>query len=443
MDALQLRATNTNAFPLSHSPFDLYGQPMCLPLDPYAESKEFLTSYHQCLAAGCSLDPTITLSVVLFHLNNITSRLPHKLVRDFKNLIVQGDVRADNWKYQIEQTVKYGRKHLAKFPRRHTASPVPDPYGARATQHAPQHAPNLSPDVMMLLQQFSGAGGVPGFGGPPLRGPPSFTGSAPHAFGHPPAVGHAPGQETYRLLNMVANHNVPYGTRGNQHLPPVGGGYSVHHTGHMNNAAQYNHQTQASNHGSKAQSVNAYFMQMPHQARNANYTHYPHNNNGGYSTHNSRINLNPMPCPYKRFRIPNFPPLEGKMDGCCDRNLCYLNKAFIYEQYSGAAPYFGSWSTWTACPPGCGDFRQKRIRVCIGPNKKACFGLLEETRKCVGLPYCVERYSNWSRWTECKDCDGFRTRSRKCVLGSTCRGPFRERKKCPCKAKKDNSTSSP
>nr|XP_039272117.1 uncharacterized protein LOC120346439 [Styela clava] len=111
MTHIQLRSSYEHPIYRPYSPFDLYGQPMCRPMDPYANSEDFLSSYHQCLASGCQLDPAMTPNVILYHLYNVSSQLPRHLVNSFKYEIMLGKVRPDNWKEQQKNFLKYGKIH--------------------------------------------------------------------------------------------------------------------------------------------------------------------------------------------------------------------------------------------------------------------------------------------------------------------------------------------
>lgn len=383
---LQLRSTYTHPRARPYSPFDLYGQPMCLPLDPYAESGDLLDQYHQCLASGCEIDPAVTRSVVLHHLYSVSAQLPKHLVNSFKYEIMLGKVRPDNWRTQIENFKKYGKLH-------------PNAYTPK--RGGPNAKPNLPPYVIAQLNKFPGPSATTrSYGHNPMH-PMNYQ----RSFVTYPKTPANPFQQITRITTAQGLYSSPP----SQFRNPNPNAF-----------------------------ISSQTWSQPHfQGGNSQPQH-----NGGYlyTPTDSNIRLYPVPCPFTIVRIPNFPPLDGKVTGCCDRNLCYLPRNTVRRQYSGAAAYWGPWGFWSKCSVTCNNPVQKRYRTCIGPSPTSCSGPNEDKRACYGVPNCQARFSMWSQWSDCsKECDGARIRNRYCMI-LPCQGPTREKESCGTDCSKRTSS---
>ena len=129
-------------------------------------------------------------------------------------------------------------------------------------------------------------------------------------------------------------------------------------------------------------------------------------------------------CPYKPFFVPHFPALKGRIDGCCDINLCHSPTSEISKMHSGASHYCSEWSLFSECSASCGGGIQKRYRKCISEDRSLCTERLEDTKRCN-----LQRCPTWSSWGAYSPCSrtcgtgGIQTRTRTCVpQGSFCAG---------------------
>ena len=121
------------------------------------------------------------------------------------------------------------------------------------------------------------------------------------------------------------------------------------------------------------------------------------------------------PCPYQVISWPNFPPLLGRFDGCCEASFCYLPRSVIKTAHSEIASYNTTWSPWGQCSVTCGLGTQIRRKFCIG---ELCGNVEEsEERPCIPGPCPIRLYSPWSTYGSCDvTCGGgVRVRQRSCT----------------------------
>lgn len=62
----------------------------------------FLSNLHYCLASGCSLDPSISTSVIQYYMMNVSSHLPSHMANLFRHETRLGLVYVDNFNEQIK-----------------------------------------------------------------------------------------------------------------------------------------------------------------------------------------------------------------------------------------------------------------------------------------------------------------------------------------------------
>ena len=109
----------------------------------------------------------------------------------------------------------------------------------------------------------------------------------------------------------------------------------------------------------------------------------------------SELNL---PCLFQPNQWPNFPPLSGSFEECCETSVCYTLTTSLRNVRSEIASYTTGWTTWGPCSATCGGGSQARRRFCIGESCDDDEKQEEENQSC-NLLFCpTALFSPWSRF---------------------------------------------
>ena len=354
--------------------FTPQGKPACQLFNNSLKNGDFLDAYHKCLASGCQMDTD--REGLLNHVYGVAiSYLPLLLQHQYWTMAILGEVRADNWKEVADKLIRENRnnKFLNKiFPGSQTAFNSASPMSGGISLLPFSMAVNLTTGSL-------------------LQGPLTTYGS----FGQ---FGASNSFSTG--INNAGSRQVAGNSNGNPNL----------NLRRINSIAN---QRPASE--SAWRNLQILLAGRPPPTKDSD---------GSRSLG--------FPCLFQPFNWPNFPPLRGSFEGCCDRPLCYIPSYQFHRQVSSeVASYLTWWTSWTPCSATCGTGKQMRRRLCIGdlcsdkPKK--------ENKSCGSLPACpISVYTPWSAFSKCsKSCGGgIKTRTRRCSGPGSCTGKSSETFPC-------------
>lgn len=354
---------------------DIFGQPICLPLNKHSSPGDFLSSYHHCLQSGCVVDSSITYQFLYQQLINVTlTVVPEHLRQRFYELVVEGIVSADNWEYHLKKL--QAEAHLPNYG-------FPKPGGntidilaytlalgtaRNATRRRAYHqnpTTNGFPSNPIGFPSNPHSNPLGGFQvGPPFNNqfsPQGIPGSNP-MFSSP-------------QLPECPYHNYNIGS-----FFPLKGSFA----------------------GCCEQSL----CYIPRQQLAQQYSGI-----APYLSHWQKWSQCSATCGGgQRTRVRRC--VSYKLETC--GSLSDVTQTEVCN--NDPCPYYGAWGAWGLCNAACGGGSQTRVRLCQ-PAGSVCSGEAEERRYCRTGSCPV--LSQWTQFGECSvTCGvGERSRTRKCTDG--------------------------
>ena len=352
---------------LALQPF-LHGKPMCLPFNNVTNG-DFLDAYHACFKSGCAVETDE--NTVLRHLYGAAaSRLPLLLRHQYWTMSLLGQVRPDNWRQVADRLIGDAvNSNLLN-------SIIPNAQNQLNSGSPQQGGVSFMP---FALSYNASAGSL-------LRSP--FL-----SFG---TFGEFASSSGTRARTSSARQLVPGARR-------------------QGNARNLNLRNIGSvvNRGLAANNT---FTQRNLQSLLPGVNPPPPEADGDYDKRDANL-LNLLPCFFQPIQWPNFPPLDGSFEDCCNRPLCFLPRNKLRNAKSEIAAYKTFWTNWGPCSATCGGSTQTRRRFCIGEN---CSDNAEEIQtKTCNTPACpTAPFSAWSEFSVCSvTCgNGLQQRIRHCFL---------------------------
>ena len=330
-----------------------FGLPSCYPFDRNAKGAAFLSSYHNCLRAGCAT--SVSRNDVWQQLLDVSSaaKLPFPLNVRFISMVYSSQVRPDNYQNMLNQ--------------------LSNPTICPAIPNF--RIPSSINPFPILSNSLSGVGGRSG----------SVNTNVSRVF--PIGIG---GTNSLPFLN-----NLQPGTGGS--IPLASGSTNLLISGGTTNPLI------ASLAGNLDPSILSQLALLGTTNNPSLFQLFP-----GVSLPISPAQFNPCPYQADQYNIPGLIQLTGSFVGCCDQPLCFLPRRNVAVTRSGDASYLYEWSQWSACSQSCNGGVQNRTRPCVGNNCRIS-ALRTQTQVCNN--HECPRWTNWGAWTACSaTCGGGNTR---------------------------------
>lgn len=360
-------------------PSNAFGLPSCFPFSQNAQGTQFLSSYHNCLRAGCAT--TVNRNDILEQLLAASSsaNLSYPYNVQFISMIYSGLAGPDNYGELLNQI----------------RNPRMCPTFSTFSNFFPNPPNPIIPNSFMLnggARSGSSSNNASNNGTRGLFFPSGLS---------PPLGGNAPNPFLSGLLGGNRPNPFPSGLLGGNGFNPLAGG---------------NPQAYQAFIASLAGNLDpALFQQLLSLGGTNNPNLY--NPLAGVNSPFAPPPFNPCPYQADQYNIQGFLQLSGRFDGCCDQPRCYLPRTSLHSARSGISSYLSHWSQWSQCTQTCGGGRQMRSRRCVGDDCTSR-AIMEQTNVC-NQRICPT-WSTWGQWSECTATCGFigqRTRSRTCQGG--------------------------
>jgi len=339
---------------------NLFGLPVCHPLDVTSSPSDFLSSYHTCLASGCASN--VDKQTLTDYLLESGSHLQYPVNLQYISMVHSGAARPDNYQSVLESLLRPSVPHF------------PGPYPP--TQFPPFSLPQIFP-FALNVSGSAGASGNSGrsYGGAGNQGIPSF----PHSPGfpiHPVPGGYIPQPPIYPPINPCPYDLGQVNTYG---LPRLSGSFE----GCCDKPLCYI---------PKPDLYNPYSGISPYLSHWSQWTDCDAECGGGLQN---------------RTRV-----CIGEYGNCNPNALLLQTRTCNQHQ----CPYYGNWGRWTVCSATCGGGSRSRSRTCQGVG--TCRGPDSESQPCrTGR---CPRFDD-GEWSSCSNsCGrGIRRRQRTCTHGGT------------------------